>query len=210
MALADSHSILTAILTKINKIEDGVEELKTRMTAVEEKVSIIQTVQQPQSQIAMVTTISTPEEKIKLLNNQTNFDTQDDLLAAIQKKKDIITESGVLSILNGNITIYEYVADVIYEFDNDSSNNYIYGFSDSKISLYFWNHSKKTWAKMTKTYLCTLFELIQEKIIIKYNELLSKDNSLKKECVENGDLIFTDDFEKKHGDFKKSIISKFI
>ena len=209
MALVDSHSILTVILTKINKIEDGVEELKTRITAMEENVNIIQTVQQPQSQIAMVTTISTPEEKIKLLNRQTNFDTQDDLLVAI-KIKDIITESGVFSILNGNVTIYEYVADVIYEFNNDSSNNYIYAFSDSKNTLYYWNQSKKKWAKMPNAYLCTLFELIQKMIIDKYNELMAKDSSLKKECVENGDLIFAGDFEKKYTDFKKSIISKFV
>tara|TARA_Y100000389_G_C17375022_1_gene471168 strand:- start:124 stop:852 length:729 start_codon:yes stop_codon:yes gene_type:complete len=209
MAFTDSHSMLTVILTKINKIEDGVEELKTRITAMEEKVNIIQNTQRPQSQIAMVTNISTPEDKIKLLNQQTNADTQEDLLEAIHTRL-IITDSGVFSILNGNITIYEYVADIIYEFDNNSQTNYIYGFSDSKSTLYFWNQSKKKWAKMPNTYLCRLFELIQEKIIIKYNELMTKDNSLKKECVENGDAIFAEDFEKKYKDFKKSIISKFV
>lgn len=209
MDLTDCHSILTDILTKINKIENGVDVLKTKMSILEEKVNTIQTIQQPQSQIAMVTSISTLEDKIKMLNQQTNVEAQEDLLTAI-KERGVITESGVLSILNGNITIYEYIADIIYEFDNDFPGNYIYGFSDSKSTLYNWNHAKKTWGKTTKPYLCSLFEVIQTKIISKYNELMSKDSSLKKECVENGDLIFADDFEKKHGDFKKSIISKFV
>ena len=63
---------------------------------------------------------------------------------------------------------------------------------------------------MTKSYLQEIFMLFQQKIIIKYNELMDKDQRLKKGSVENGDLIFADDFEKKHTEFKKSLISKFI
>ena len=207
MPIEDLHSILADILSKVNNIEQVVDKLNIKLSKVEEKVNNIQNIQNPQ--IAMVTSISTTEEKINLLNKQTNVDREDNLLEAINKK-DIITQSGVLNILNGKITIYQYIADVIHEFDNNSSNNYIYGFSDSKNCLFFWNHSKKTWAKMGKNYLYDLFMTLQKKIIIKYNQLLNQDDNLKKECVENGDLIFADNFEKKYGEFKKIIISKFI
>ena len=51
---------------------------------------------------------------------------------------------------------------------------------------------------------------VQQQIMFKYNEVMNHDQTLKKGCVENGDLIFADDFEKKHVDFKKYLISKFI
>jgi len=184
------------------------DELNTKVGTIETRVKELQTAQPPQTQIAMVT-ISSSEEKIKLLNDQTKIDLQEDLVAAM-KSRCVITDSGVHGILEQNVTIYDYIVDLIYEFNNESSSKYICGFTDSKNNLYYWNHSKKTWSKLTKTYLHEIFMEIQQKIIIKYNELMNKDNKLKKGCVENGDLIFTDDFEKRHGDFKKSLISKFI
>lgn len=209
MDLNKIHSVLVSISVKIDKIEDVVDELSNKLGKVEKQMEVVQTTQQqPQTQVAMVTSISTSEEKIKLLNQQTNAEAQEDLLVAI-KSRCSISKSGVLGILDQTITIYECIVDVIYEFDNESQCKYIYGFSDSKNSLYYWNHTKKTWTKLTKTYLHEIFMEIQQKIIFKYNELMNKDDSLKKGCVENGDLIFADDFEKKHGDFKKSLISRF-
>ncbi len=209
MSLTDIQSILVNMSSQIDQIKSGMDELNTKVGTIETRVKELQTAQPPQTQIAMVTTISSSEEKIKLLNDQTKIDLQEDLVAAIQARC-VITDSGVHSILEQNVTIYDYIVDLIYEFDNESSSNYIYGFTDSKNNLYYWNHSKKTWSKLTKTYLHEIFMEIQQKIIIKYNELMNKNNELKKGCVENGDLIFTDDFEKRHGDFKKSLISKFI
>tara|TARA_A100001011_G_scaffold7283_1_gene8372 strand:- start:3289 stop:3918 length:630 start_codon:yes stop_codon:yes gene_type:complete len=209
MSLPDIQSILENMSNQIVQIKSGVDELNTKVGIIETRVKELQTSQPPQTQIAMVTTISSSEEKIKLLNEQTKSELQEDLVAAI-KTRCIIADSGVHSILEQNITIYDYIVDIIYEIDNESSSKYIYGFTDSKNNLYYWNHSKKTWSKLTKTYLHEIFMEIQQKIIIKYNELMNKDDKLKKGCVENGDLIFTDDFEKRHGDFKKSLISKFV
>jgi hypothetical protein len=209
MNLTNIHSLLVQISGKIDKIEDVVDNLNDKLCKVEEQMDTIKKIQnQPQTQVAMVTTISTSEEKIKLLNQQTSAETQEDIITAI-REKCLISDSGVLSILDQSLTIYEHIATIIYELDNDSSCKYIYGFSDSKTSLYYWNHNKKTWAKLTKSNLYEIFMEIQKKIIFKYNELMKQNVSLKSGCVENGDLIFANDYEKRHGDFKKSLISMF-
>lgn len=205
------HSVLVKISTKIDKVEALVQELNIKLLKVEKQMEVMQTTtqQQPQVQVAMVTSISTTEEKIKLLNEQTNSQNQEDLLSALKSRLSI-DKTGVLDILDQKVTIYDYVADVVYEFDNESPIKYFYGFSDSKNSLYYWNHSKQTWAKVSKSYLLNIFMEVQQQIMFKYNELMNHDQTLKKGCVENGDLIFADDFEKKHVDFKKYLISKFI
>jgi len=203
MNINEIHSVLVNISNKIDK-------LSSKLDKVEKQVEVMQTTQQqPQTQVAMVTTISTSEEKINLLNKQTIANTQEDFLDAIKSRLSI-SKSGVLDILDQTITIYEYVADAIYEFDNESSCKYLYGFTDSKNCLYYWNHVKKTWAKLTKTYLQEIFLEVQQQIIFKYTQLMNEDNSLKKGCVENGDLIYADDFEKRHSDLKKALISKFV
>ena len=211
MELTDIHSILIQITNKIDNIENVVNNLNHKLCKVEDQMeSMKHTQHQPhQTQVAMFTSISTSEEKIKLLNQKTNISTQGDLLETINSQC-VISESGVLAILDQSVTIYEHIVDVVYDIDNDSVGKYIYGFSDSKNSLYYWNHSKKTWAKMTKAYLYDIFMEIQKKIIFKYNELMEENESLKHGCVEHGDLIFANDFEKRHGDFKKSIISRFV
>lgn len=209
MSLTDIHALLIQVSGKIDKIEDVVDNLNHKLYKVEEQMETVKNIQQqPQTQVAMVSTISTSEEKIKLLNQQTNAETQEDILVAINEKC-VISGSGVLNILDQSITIYEHIADVIYEMDSESTCKYMYGFSDSKNSLYYWNHSKKTWAKLSKSYLQEIFMEIQKKIIFKYNKLMKQNESLKSGCVENGDLIFANDFEKRYGDFKKSLISRF-
>lgn len=209
MSLTDIHAMLVQVSGKIDKIEDVIDNLNHKLCKVEEQMDTMKNLQQqPQTQVAMVTAISTSEEKIKLLNQQTNAETQEDILVAIGETC-VISGSGVLNILDQSITIYEHIADVIYEMDSESTCKYMYGFSDSKNSLYYWNHSKKTWAKLSKSYLQEIFMEIQKKIIFKYNELMKQNESLKSGCVENGDLIFANDFEKRYGDFKKSLISRF-
>ena len=168
MELTDIHSILIQITNKIDNIENVVNNLNHKLCKVEDQMeSMKHTQHQPhQTQVAMFTSISTSEEKIKLLNQKTNISTQGDLLETINSQC-VISESGVLAILDQSVTIYEHIVDVVYDIDNDSVGKYIYGFSDSKNSLYYWNHSKKTWAKMTKAYLYDIFMEIQKKIIFK-------------------------------------------
>ena len=210
LSFDDIYSLLKSIDNKIDKIEVNVSELNTKLNKVEEDVKqLVSGQNSPQGQIAMVSSISTSEEKIKLLNKQTKTDQQEDFISALENRC-IIEKCGIYSIIKEQITVYEYVADVLYNFDSDSSCRYIYGFPDSKSVLYYWNHSKKSWCKMTKSYLENIFMTVQQKIIIKYNELMNEDDNLKKGSVESGELIYVDNFEKKHGDFKKDLFSKFV
>ena len=210
LELNNIYSLLKDIDKKIDKIEGNVNGLSNKLCELEELVKTTQSSsQQQQTQIAMVTSIPTSEEKIKLLNQQTDHNKQEDLLTAL-RERGCIENSGIYGITEQQITIYEYVADLVYNFDSESSCKYIYGFTDSKNILYYWNHSKKTWSKMTKSYLQHIFLELQKKIFVKYNELMNEDEKLKKGSVESGDLIYVDDFEKKYGDFKKILFSKFV
>lgn len=202
------YEFLEDILQKIDKIEVVIYQMNDKLCKVEEKMELMKN-SQPHTQVAMVSSVSSLEDKIKLLNQQTNKNTQEDFLEALHSRC-VITNSGIFSILDQKITIYEHIADIMYEFDNDSEPKYICGVSDAKSGLFFWNHEKKTWGKLNKPYLHKIFLAIQQKIILKYNELMNQDDTLKKGSVEYGDLIFADDFEKKFTEFKKSLISKFI
>ena len=202
------YNFLEDVSRKIDKIEVVIHQMNDKLCKVEEKMEAMNNAQ-PQTQIAMVSSISSLEDKIKLLNQQTNKNTQEDFLDVLQSRC-VITNSGIFNIFDQTITIYDHLADIIFEFDNESQAKYICGVSDVKSGLFFWNHEKQTWAKLNKTYLYKVFLVIQQKIIIKYNELMSQDDVLKKGCVEYGDLIFADDFEKKFTEFKKTLISKFI
>ena len=203
------YDLLVIIKDKIDGIEKAIDRMEHKVETIENKLQNNAVSQSQVAQVAMVTTISTSEEKINVLNKQTKADTQEDLLKAM-RERTIIEKSGVLDILDQTITIYDHIADIVYNFNDESSCKYIYGFSDSKNNLYYWNNDKKTWAKMSKAYLSDIFMTIQQKIIMKYNELMQNNPSLKAGCVENGDLIFADDFEKKYSDFKKTLISKFV
>jgi len=215
MSLSTIESILVGVAAKVDNIQQEIDKLNTKVCKLENLIQNTAPLNnngnyvQHHTQVAMVTSISSSEEKIKLLNQQTNFETQEDFLKALQERCTI-DDFGVYSILESSINIYDYIVDIIYEFDNVSSCKYMYGFPDVKNTLYFWNHSKKTWAKISKSYLQSLFLEVQQKIIVRYNELMSTNNKLKKECVENGDLIFVDNFEKKYSEFKKCLFSKFV
>ena len=208
----DENKIYTSlqdILQKIDKIDNDLNFVNSKLCNLEEKVENMNNMQSQPTQIAMMTTVSSSDDKIKILNERTDANKQEDLLVALSSKC-IVTNSGIFSILDNTITIYEYIADVVHTFDDESHIKYICGISDGKNNLFFWNQTKKTWAKLTKSYLQEIFMAVQQQIIIKYNKLMNEDNALKKGNVENGDLIFADDFEKKHAEFKKFLISKFI
>lgn len=209
-SLDDIYSLLKLIDNKIDKIEDNVFELNHKLHRAEEDIKQLVSGQNPsQGQVTIVSSISTSEEKIKLLNKQTKPDTQDDLIQALESRC-VIETSGIYSIIKEQITIYEYASDILYNFDSESSCKYFYGFPDSKNILYYWNNSKTSWCKMTKSYLENIFMLIQNKIIIKYNILMNEDKNLKKGSVDNGELIYVDNFEKKYNDFKKDLFSKLV
>ena len=188
---------------KMDKMETNIGEINTKLSNLEEVVAQNQSKQATQPHIAMVTSISSTEEKIKLLNEQTAHENQEDLLTAMRNNL-IIEKSGIYSIVEEQITIYEYVAETAYNFDSEASpRKFIYAFPDTKNVLYYWNNSKKTWSKMNKSVLNDIFLEIQQKIIVKYNELMNEDEKLRKESIESGDLIYVNDFEKNIANSEK-------
>tara|TARA_Y100000389_G_scaffold200621_2_gene241457 strand:+ start:4017 stop:4700 length:684 start_codon:yes stop_codon:yes gene_type:complete len=159
--------------------------------------------------ITLINTLTSGEETIKHLNSLTNYDVQEDIKYAIENNCEIKSEC-IYSIIKSNLSIYEYIIELLYEIENNSNSKYIIALPSSKNVLYYWNHEKKSWIKLTKQYLKVIFEAMQLKIIYKYQHMLNDDFTLKQNCVENGDLIYINNFEKKSNEFKKDLFSKFI
>uniref|UniRef100_A0AB39J8L4 Uncharacterized protein n=1 Tax=Florenciella sp. virus SA2 TaxID=3240092 RepID=A0AB39J8L4_9VIRU len=159
--------------------------------------------------ITLINTLTSGEETIKHLNSLTNYNLQEDIKYAIENYCKIESEY-IYSILNSKMSIYEYIVDLLYELENNSNAKYIIALPASKNVLYYWNHEKKTWSKLTKQYLKVIFQAMQLKIIYKYQNMLNDDITLKQNCVDNGDLIYINNFDKKSNEFKKDLFSKFI
>jgi len=159
--------------------------------------------------ITIVTSISSPEEKIKVLNESTNIAKQEDFVEALETRCRI-EESNIYSILSGKMSIYEIIVEIIHEFDSEGDAKYIYAFSSPKSVIYMWNNKKISWAKMSKAQLQSIFTIIQMKIITKYQFIMNNDSRVKKECVDNGDLIYVDNFDKKYSEFRKMLFVKMV
>lgn len=159
--------------------------------------------------VTLVTSIGSSEDKIKQLNEMVDISKQDDIIESI-RMRCTVDESRVRSVLKQELSIYDIAVDIIYDFESESTSKYLYGFQSSKSVMFYWCHEKQTWAKLTKGQLQKIFEAVQMKMIQKYQIMISKDSKIKKECVENGDYIYADDFEKKYTGFRKALFSRFV
>lgn len=212
MTMSNVNDCLSQILARIEQIEQNITKLNTKIDNVEDILTrgkpFDNTPSHMPSQIGTVASIATPEEKIKYLNDRTNNKNQEDLLCALDQRF-VVDKFWVHNILNRNVEIYDLMVDIIYEFDENSPGQFFYAFPCHK-NLFFWNHKKSTWAKTTKSCIQNIFLSLQKKIMGKYIELMSEDTTIQSNCVEDGELIFVDNFDKKFTDFKKALISKFV
>ena len=73
---------------------------------------------------------------------------------------------------------------------------------------------KITWEKISTNNLKQIFNIIQQQLVMTYNGLikqLQQENKFHLKSavfMENGGLIFADDFDKKYKDFKKILFDK--
>ena len=197
---------------RFDKIDKELNVIKDKCSYIEQRMETMLTNQSSREgihKVALVTSIGSSEDKIKQLNEMVDISKQEDIIEAI-RLRCIVDESSIRSVLKQDVSIYDVVVDIIYEFDSESHSKYLYGFQSSKSVLFYWCHEKQTWAKVTKGYLQKIFEAVQMKMIRKYQVMLSQDNKIKKECVETGDYIYADDFDKKYATFKKALFSRFV
>lgn len=215
---------IVKILNAINKIHSDVN---IRLDAIENELAIIRckcenidTIIQKgkhnvgngeaNQQIKSLDTISSPEDIIKYLNDSTSTDQREPYTNVINNRC-VIEFNNIHSVLKQDISIYDLIIDIIYEIENDNNARSIYAYESEKSPLFYWNQEKHTWSKMGKKELKDIFTSIQYKIIQKYQQLLSQDNQIKNECVENGDYIWNPpSFDKEYSTFRKSLISKLL
>jgi hypothetical protein len=198
--------------SRFDKMEDNIKDIREKCLQIEKTIGsgILQnSTGENIHNVALMSSISSSEEKIKFLNNSIDVTKQEDLIETI-KSRCIIQDNNIHSILNQEISIYDMVVEIIFELTNDSNSKFLYGFPTSKNILYYWCNNKQTWAKLSKIYLQNIFEAVQMKMILKYHIMISQDSKMKKECVENGDYIYADNFDKKYTDFRKSMFTRFV
>ena len=194
---------------KIDIIEKNISSISKKCDNIERQIKNSNDQKGGAGGITLINTLTSGEESIKHLNSLTNFENQQDLKETINNNCEIESKY-VYKILNSNITIYDYIIELLYVIENNNNSKYIIALPSTKNVLYYWNYEKKSWNKLTKQCLKELFDLFQLKIIQKYQKMLNEDNNLKKTCVESGELIYVDNFEKKYNDFKKDLFARFI
>ena len=217
----NTQKILSAIQTLQTSIQDKFDTIEKDLTEIKSKCEQMETRIMSgggvggggggsgTNNIAIVTSISTPEEKIKVLNESTNISQQEDFIEALESRCRI-EDSNIHCILSGNMSIYETIVEIIHEFDSESDAKYIYAFSTPKSVIYMWNNKKGSWAKMSKSQLLSIFTTIQMKIISKYQFMMNNDKRIKSGCVDDGDLIYVEDFDKQYSEFRKMLFAKMV
>lgn len=197
---------------RFDKIDKELNVVKDKCSHIEQRLETALT-NQPSGEgihkVTLVTSIGSSEDKIKQLNEIVDISKQEDIIEAI-RLRCTVDESSIRSVLKQDVSIYDMVVDIIYEFDSESEAKYLYGFPSSKSVMFYWCHEKQTWTKLTKGYLQKIFEAVQMKMIRQYQIMLSQDSQIKKECVENGDYIYADNFDKKYATFRKALFSRFV
>lgn len=153
------------------------------------------------------------EDKITYLNNNIKNVINQSITQFILDNNifQFISESTIYDILNKNNTIYSASTNILIQFIQQHDTKFLFCFPFQKYIIYFWNFNDNTWEKSNLKVLKNIYNIIQKFIIQKYNSIISelKQHSgfeiKQMQFIENGDLFFVDDFEKKYNDIKKQL-----
>ena len=196
------------LTTKICSIEDNFEKLQGVMNKLDNCGMSL-----PNSS-GIMPNFSKIENKEEYLNQNIQNVIKCDLISHLRNEsKSQITYQHVYDILKRSYTIYEFVAIIIQSIISEGP-QCLYAFPFQKHVIYHWNHEKITWEKISTNYLRQIFNTIQQQLVLAYNGLIKKlqeENKFHLKSavfMENGGLIFTDDFDKKYKDFKKLLFDK--
>ena len=154
------------------------------------------------------------DNKEEYLNHNVNNVISCDLLQHLRSEaKTHITYQHVYDILKKSYGIYDFVSMIIQMIVGNGP-SCLYAFPFQKHVIYYWNNEKGTWEKMSTNLLRNVFNIIQQELVIVYNKLIQQLQSENKfhqksaAFMENGMLIFADDFESKYKNFKKMLFDK--
>ena len=163
----------------------------------------------------MAPNFSKIDNKEEYLNTNVTNVIHNDLFAYLKEESSkYITKQHVYDVLNSSYDVFEFVSNIIYLIESDGELRSLYSFPFQKSVIYFWNIHKKTWEKVNMEILRKLFNVIQYELVICYNKLiqsLKETNTFELKSVEfmeKSNLIFSDDFDKKYKQFKKSLFEK--
>ena len=194
--------------TKVGTIEDNFEKMQGIMNKLDNCGMNI-----PNSS-GIMPNFSKIDNKEEYLNNNVQNVIQCDVLAHLRNEsKKQITYQHVYDILKRSYTIYEFAAMIIQGIVSEGP-HCLYAFPFQKHVIYHWNHEKITWEKISTNNLKQIFNIIQQQLVMTYNGLikqLQQENKFHLKSavfMENGGLIFADDFDKKYKDFKKILFDK--
>lgn len=182
------------IENRFDTIEEHFKDLNHKLTMVNQSTTI-----NPEFNFTKI------EDKLDYLNNKIpNIKTN---VFSYLKDKCIITKEMVKNIMNNTNNILNTITDILISI-NENNEKYLFIFAFQKSVIYYWNHEKQTWDKLTQTELIKILEVIQLKIIEIYNEIVTEniDND-DVDFIEIGEFIYVD-FNKKYNDTKKMLVQK--
>ena len=182
------------IENRFDTIEEHFKDLNHKLTMVNQSTTM-----NPEFNFTKI------EDKLDYLNNKIpNIKTN---VFSYLKDKCIITKEMVKNIINNTNNILNTITDILISI-NENNEKYLFIFAFQKSVIYYWNHEKQTWDKLTQTELIKILEVIQLKIIEIYNEIVTEniDND-EIDFIEIGEFIYVD-FNKKYNDTKKMLVQK--
>ena len=156
------------------------------------------------------------ENKEEYLNtNITNVIDRDVITYLKEQSSKFINHQHVYDIMHQTYDLYEFVSMIIHCIISDCEDKkFLYCFPFQKTVIYYWNMQKGSWEKMNTVLLKKVFNTIQYELVVCYNSLIKQlqdENTFhfkSQDFMENGNLIFCDDFDKKYKVFKKLLFEK--
>lgn len=176
--------------------------INKRLTTIEEKIATLQSLNAHTSSTHQVI-----EDKVDYLNKNI-LHINNDIIQYINENVTIEQEH-IFSIIKQTKNIYDIVILILCDLNNSNNEKFMYTFKEKYKTFYFWNNTKITWERINEQQYKVMFECVQKKISILFNELIKSNNKNLKniDIIEKSELIFVDKFD--HKNFKKNMFNVF-
>ena len=202
------NEVIFSLLNDIKAFcNHGFIQINQRIDTLEEKIDKLE-----KKDISSVSSshFTKIENKIDYLNE--NITHIEGSVFSFISENHFTNEESIFSILKEEQSMYDIIIQFLYDLHKNQEISFCYVFPFQKNTFYFWNHEKLSWDKITQQILKHIFEIVQQKIIHLFNQLIVEEHSNLKhyDIVEKGSLLFANNFDQKYQDIKKLMFQQFI
>ena len=209
-------SLITLCNQKFAQFDEKLSLIDERHQQIEKIIHKIDNCGIQATSMSLMPNFSKIENKVDYLNQNIQNVISCDICQFIREKaREYMSHQHVYDILQSAYDVYQFISDVIQHIASDIDNpKFIYAFPFQKSVIYFWDSDKQSWNKMMNNSLKQVFDTLQQELVFCYQSLVislkdSRNFHIKShEFIENGQLLFRDDYEQHSKSFKKMLFEK--